>query len=197
MPDKENFDEDLLIHLLRQGDEEAFEVLYNRYWEKLLTHAYRRTSSLETSKELIQEVFANLWRRREQLNIKTSFAAYIFTALKYTLLDHIRSQIVKDKYVEAIKKTASETDNSTLNLIAFEELSKVLEEEINKLPERCRLVFRLSRMEHYSNQEIADKLQISTKTVENQITKAIKILRANMQEFTISAALLFIFNLLG
>lgn len=197
MPDKENFDENLLIQLLRQGDEDAFAVLYNRYWEKLLTHAYHRTASLEIAKELTQEVFANLWRRRTQLNIKTSFAAYIFTALKYTLLDHIRSQAVKDKYVEAIKKTVSETDNSTLDFIAFEELSKTLEEEINKLPERCRLVFRLSRMEHYSHEEIAKKLQISTKTVENQITKAIKILRANMQEFTISAVFLFIFDLLG
>ncbi|MEK6478979.1 RNA polymerase sigma-70 factor [Catalinimonas sp. 4WD22] len=197
MPDKENFDENLLIQLLRQGDEDAFEMLYNRYWEKMLTHAYHRTGSLETAKELTQEVFANLWRRRTQLNIKSSFAAYIFTALKYTLLDHIRAQAVKDKYVEAIKKTASETDNSTLDFIAFEELSKTLEEAINQLPERCRLVFRLSRMEHYSNQEIAKKLQISTKTVENQITKAIKILRANIQEFTISAVFLFIFDLLG
>lgn len=181
---KETYDENVLISQLRQGDEVAFERLYNRYWEKLLTLAYHRTGSMETAKELLQEVFANLWRRREQLHIQTTFAAYIFSAMKYTILDFIRSQAVKEKYIEAIKKTAIESDNSTIHLMAYDELSTIIEKEICKLPEKCQQVFRLSRMEHYSNKEIAEKLHISPKTVENQITKALRVLRANLQEFT-------------
>lgn len=193
MADRYSYDERSLIHLLQQGDEEAFEMLYNRHWEKLLTAAYHRTGSMETAKELVQDVFANLWRRRNRLNIKTTFAAYIFSAMKYTVLDHIRSQAVKERYVKAIKKTAQETDNATLDFIAYKELNTLLEKEVNKLPEKCRMVFRLSRMEHYSTKEIAEKLQISPKTVENQLTKALKVLRTNLQEFTTFLALFFIF----
>jgi RNA polymerase sigma-70 factor (ECF subfamily) len=193
MADRYTYNERTLTHLLQQGDEEAFELLYNRYWEKLLTVAYHRTGSMETAKELVQDVFTNLWRRRNHLNIKTTFAAYIFSAMKYTILDHIRSQAVKEKYAEAIKKTALGTDNTTLDFIAYRELNSILEKEINKLPEKCRMVFRLSRVEHYSTKEIAEKLQISPKTVENQLTKALKVLRANMQEFTTFLALLFTF----
>ena len=193
MADRYTYDERTLTHLLQQGDEEAFEMLYNRYWENLLTVAYHRTGSMETAKELVQDVFTNLWRRRNHLNIKTTFAAYIFSAMKYTILDHIRSQMVKEKYAEAIKKTELRTENTTLDFIAYRELNSILEKEINKLPEKCRMVFRLSRVEHYSTKEIAEKLQISPKTVENQLTKALKVLRANMQEFTTFLTLLFAF----
>lgn len=193
MADKDTYNEKLLICLLQQGDGKAFEILYNRYWEKLLTVAYHRTGSMETAKELVQDVFTNLWRRRHQLTINTTFAAYIFSAMKYTILDHIRAQAVKEKYVSAIKNTARQADNTTLDFMAYEELNSILEKEINKLPEKCRMVFRLSRMEHCSTKEIAHKLQISPKTVENQITKALKLLRINLQEFTTSLAFLFVF----
>ena len=189
MSTKANYDEDLLIQLLQKSDEQAFETLYNRYWEKLLTIAYHRTGSIETAKELVQDVFANLWKRRDTLRIKTTFAGYIYTAMRYTILDHIRSQAIQEKYIEAIRHTALETDNSTLNFIAYQELTGVLEQEISKLPERCRAVFRMSRIDHYSTKEIAEKLHISPKTVENQLTKALKILRTNLEEFTVLLAL--------
>lgn len=194
MSERYTTDEILLTHLLQQGDEAAFETLYNRYWEKLLTVAYYRTGSMEIAKELVQDVFANLWRRKEQINIKTTFASYIFSAMKYTVLDYTRAQAVREKYVEAIKKSVLETDNTTIDLIAYQELNNVLEEEIDKLPEKCRMVFRLSRIEHYSTKEIAKKLHISPKTVENQITKALKVLRTNLQEFTTFLALLLLFS---
>ncbi len=195
MVDQFPHDDSTLVLLLRQGDEEAFEFLYNRYWEKLLTVAYHRIGSMDVAKELVQDVFANLWRRRQQLTIKTTFAAYIFSAMKYTILDYIRAQAVKEKYVDAIKKSARQTDNTTLDILAYEELNRTLEQEISKLPEKCQRVFRLSRIEHFSNKEIAQKLQISPKTVENQITKALKFLRVNMREFTTFFILLFTFSL--
>lgn len=193
MVDQYPHDESTLILLLRQGDEEAFEVLYNRYWEKLLTIAYHRIGSMEVAKELVQDVFTNLWRRRQQLTIQTTFGAYIFSAMKYTILDHIRAQAVKEKYIAAIKTAVQYADNSTVDFIAYEELNHTLEQEIRKLPEKCRMVFRLSRIEHYSTKEIAEKLQISPKTVENQITKALKLLRVNLREFT--TLLVFLFSL--
>lgn len=183
-------DDTFLVHLLQQNDEQAFEALYNRYWEKLLTVSYHRTGCLETAKELVQDVFANLWKRRDSLDIRATFATYIFTAMRYTILDHIRSQAIREKYIDAIKQTALETDNSTLNFIAYQELAGVLEQEISKLPERCGVIFRMSRIDQFTTKEIAKKLQISPKTVENQLTKAIKILRINLEEFTVLLALI-------
>jgi RNA polymerase sigma-70 factor (ECF subfamily) len=185
--------EKLLIHRLQKGDEKAFESLYNLYWEKLVVIAYHRVGSLETAKELVQDVFTNLWRRREHLEVRTTFAAYIQTALKYTILDHIRSLKVKDKYVESIKNSKTDSDNATLELIAYHELDRFLEHEISKLPEKCQQIFRLSRVDQLSIREIAEQLQISPKTVENQISKALKVLRSSIQEFT-TCLLLIIFS---
>jgi RNA polymerase sigma-70 factor (ECF subfamily) len=148
---------------------------------------------MDIAKELVQDVFANLWRRRQQLTIHTTFGAYIFSAMKYTILDHIRARAVKEKYIAAIKNAVQHADNNTVDFMAYEELNRTLEQEIRKLPEKCGRVFRLSRIEHYSTKEIAEKLQISPKTVENQITKALKLLRVNLREFT--TLLVFLFTL--
>jgi len=176
--------EKYLIKLVQRGDEKAFETLYNMYWEKLIAIAFHKVGCLEISKELVQDVFTNLWKRREHLQIRTTFAAYIKTALKYTVLDHIRSCKVKDRYVESIQNFSIDKDNSTLELIAYNELDHFLKQEISKLPEKCQQIFKLSRVNQLSTKEIAEHLQISPKTVENQISKALRILRSNIQEFT-------------
>ncbi|WKN42621.1 RNA polymerase sigma-70 factor [Tunicatimonas pelagia] len=184
MISKDTCDEDLLC-LFQQGSEAAFEVLYNRYWERMLTIAYYRIGCVETAKGLVQDVFANLWQRREQLAIKTTFVIYLSSAMRYAVLDHIRSQVVQEKYVAAIKKAAQQVDDTTLESIEYRELTQVLNQEIGKLPAKCQTVFRLSRVDHHSNQEIAKQLNISPKTVENHLTKALKILRISLQEFMV------------
>lgn len=173
-----------LISLVQKGDEKAFETLYNKYWEKLTGIAHHKVGCLDTSKELVQDVFTDLWKRREHLQIRTSFAAYIMTAMKYAVLDHIRSCKVKDRYVEAIKNFSTDNDSSTIELVAYNELDHFLKHEISKLPGKCQQIFKLSRVNQLSTAEIAEQLQISPKTVENQISKALKILRTNIQEFT-------------
>ena len=193
MQSSDHEQEKLLIYRLQKGDEKAFESLYNLYWEKLIATAYHRVGSLETAKELVQDIFTNLWRRREHLEVRTTFAAYIQTAMKYAILDHIRSLKVKDKYVESIKNTQTDSDNATIELIAYHELDHFLEQEISKLPEKCQQIFRLSRVDQLSTREIAEQLHISPKTVENQISKALKVLRSSIQEFT-TCLLLIIFS---
>ena len=185
-------DEELLC-LFQGGNEAAFELLYNRYWEQMLTIAYYRVGCLETAKELVQDVFANLWQRREKLAIRTTFATYLSSAMRYAVLDYIRSQAVKEKYVTAIKKTVQGANNTTLESIEYQELTQVLNQEISKLPIKCQTVFKLSRIDHHSNKEIAEQLKISPKTVENHLTKALKVLRINLQEFMIFLLALIFF----
>ena len=148
---------------------------------------------METAKEIVQDVFTDLWRRRKHLEISTSFAAYIRMAIKYTILDHIRNSKVKEKYVEAIRSAQTERDDATIEKIAYRELDHFLKLEIAKLPTKCRQVFKFSRIEQLTNREIAARLHISHKTAENQITKALRVLRSSIQEFT-TCLLLFLFS---
>lgn len=175
--------DDVLIARLKEGNREAFEELYNRYWERLFIMAANRLGSREAAWEIVQDLFVDLWQRRESLSVKSSFSAYIHTSLKYSILDFIRSQKVKEKYIEAIRKTASAQTNSTFEHITFNELNEAIQKEIANLPERCRLAFRMHRFENYSSREIASKLNISTRTVEHQIGKALKVLRSNLKEY--------------
>ena len=180
----------LLLDEIKQGDEKAFEKLYNTYWQSLLNAAIHRLGSQEIACEIIQDVFASLWQRRQELRITTSFSAYLHTALKYKVLDYIRSQRVRDRYVSEIKRVAVPFHNVTAETIAYRETNNVLHKKISQLPEKCRLIFNLSRFEHLSTREIADRLQISPKTVENQIGKALRLLRLSMKEFL--SALIFL-----
>ena len=180
----ENISEDLyLLDKIKRGDEKAFEKLYHTYWQPLLSAAIHRLGSREIACEIIQDVFASLWQRRQELRITTGFAAYLHTALKYKVLDHIRSQKVRDRYVSEIKRVVVPFHNTTAETIAYQETNNALHRKISQLPEKCRLIFNLSRFEHLSTREIADRLHISPKTVENQIGKALRLLRLSMKEF--------------
>ena len=179
-PISENF---YLLDQLRQGDEKAFATLYHTHWQSLLNTATHRLGTVETAQEVVQDVFASIWQRRETLLVTTSVAAYLHTALKYKVLDYLRSQKVKDQYIQAIKQKATIHSNSTAETVALHELDQALHQGINQLPEKCRLIFNLSRFEHHSTQEIASELRISPKTVENQIGKALRLLRVSMKEF--------------
>lgn len=176
--------DELLFEALKQGDEKAFEQLYDRYWEKLLSAAFYRVHDLEVAKELVQDIFANLWRRRTQTHLSSSFTAYIHTAMRYSVLDHIRQLKRSEKYVIAIKESLAEETSQTHDTVAYREFANVLDAEVNKLPQRCRQVFHLSRFEACTTKEIAEHMQISPKTVENQLTKALRLLRSNLREYS-------------
>jgi RNA polymerase sigma-70 factor (family 1) len=174
-------DESQAIASLRLGDREAFRRLYDLYWEKLYVVAYRRLRDREVAEELVQNVFTNLWVRREKLAIEKSLSAYLGSSLKYEVLNHLRAQAVRERYAQ--EHAPPEGVEFTQQQLSFEELYERMNREINKLPEKCRLVFTLSRMEGYSNQEIADELDISTKTVEAHMSKALKSLRTGLGEY--------------
>lgn len=190
------FSDEALLEAMARGDEQAFTVLYEKYWEKLLVIALNRVRSIEVAEELVQDLFTDLWKNRFRIVIRKNVSAYLFGALRNIILDHIRQEIVREKYIRHISRFHHSQDNATANQIGLSDLNNALKEAVGQLPPRCRQVYELSRNEHFSNLEIADRLDISHKTVENQITKALKILRYYLREYTMPVLALAFFSLL-
>lgn len=136
--------------------------------------------------EIIQEVFFSLWNKRKSLEITQSLKAYLFTAVKFQVLKHIRTEKLYSQYAaNYFVFQQNWVDNSNEESINLNNLKNTIETEVAKLPEKCQQIFRLSRNEHQSIKTISDLLQISHKTVENQLTKALKHLRSSLGELLV------------
>jgi RNA polymerase sigma-70 factor (ECF subfamily) len=170
-----------LFTLLKQGNEVAFDELYNRYWSALLSAAWKRVGSREAAEEIVQDLFTQLWMKRSDLDVQGTPAAYLFTAIKYKVLNHHMKEDVRKRYRDTLEIQA---DYSIEEAVIAKDLAIRLEEEVAHLPMKCRAVFDLSRKQHKSHKEIAEILHISEKTVENHLTKALRLLRTNFRQIT-------------
>lgn len=171
------------ILLLKASDERAFESLYNHFADRLYRYVYSRVREREQTEEIVQEIFVSLWNKRETLEITTSLESYLFGAAKYKILSFIRSEQVRRKYAAEFTLFASGNfDNSIEEMVDLKELQLALDEKIAELPEKCRTAFRMSRMDHEPIPRIAEKMNISTRTVENYISQALRHLRTGFGE---------------
>jgi RNA polymerase sigma-70 factor (ECF subfamily) len=175
-------DEQLVV-LFREDNEQAFDEIYNRYWSKLFATAYKRLRSREATEELVQDLFTSLWANRKKLHIHTSLAAYLFASVKYLVLRHLQKEAVKSNYMQSMKLYTVSVSNPAEEAVLLSDLQSRLQREVDNLPAKCRSVFELSRYEGQSMKEIAVKLEISEKTVENHIGKALKILKVSLKDF--------------
>lgn len=172
-----------LVTLLSEDREDAFDELFGRYWERLFSTAYRRIQSKEATEELIQDLFTSLWMNRKKLDIRTSVSGYLTRSVKYMTLRHLKRELMKNTHLQEVRFLAPAGDRSTEQRLNLRDLQRSLDSEVRNLPVKCRLVFEMSRYSHYSNKEIASLLDISEKTVENHIGKALKILRRNLKDY--------------
>jgi len=185
-----NLSDDELLGLFEQNDLLAFEEIYNRYWLKLYAAAYKRIKDRETAKEIVQDLFTSFWINRTQLKIRSSLQGYLFSSVKYSVLNYRRAENVRASYSEILLLANNDACNTTEEHLVYKELKESIETGINKLPPKCRSVFELSRNQYKSNKEIAKIMDISEKTVENHITKALRYLRVNVDALIV---LLFFF----
>ena len=177
-----------LVHLLKVGNVEAFNEIYARYWKLLLYIAGKRLDNIAEAEEAVQNIFTDLWARRSSLEIKRSLKYYLAAAVQYQVMSILgrSSRLVQ---IEGIEENPSAMHaDQRLN---FQELEEQLLQLVHSLPERCRLVYQLSREEGLSNKAIAAQLGISEKTVENQLTKALARLRAGLDDKTYLLLLIF------
>lgn len=177
-----------LLHLLAGGSDEAFTEIYNRYWKKLFAVAAARIQDMEEAEEIVQEIFVSLWKRRETLEVTTALDRYLVVSVKYRVIKVLGKRYQSRKYMHSMQASDLE-DDSTRQWLAFEELQERLEALVSGLPEKCQLVYRLSREKGYSQQQIAEALHISEKTVEAHLGKALKALRHGLNQFLLSALL--------
>lgn len=175
--------DEVLFSAFKKGNKNAFTMLYEKYWEKLYYVAYQHTQSVQESEDLIHEIFMDLWNNRKKIRIKKTVSSYIFTALKYKIFRMYDSKSVRKRYAESIKQKDNKSSNITEMELSFNELYHLIEYEIDKLPERCKVIFKMRRMEEFSVEEVAERLKISPNTINNQMTKASKILKQNLKEY--------------
>jgi len=168
---------------INKGDIHQFEVLFKNYYEKLCQFAMVYLKNLEQAEGVIQDTFYNIWKNKKTLNIKTSLKAYLYTAVKNNCLQEIRKHNLDIKYENYYKSHYVNDSVSPVDELNAKELSKVINKTLNALPDRCRVIFKMSRYEGLKYHEIAEKLSISIKTVEANMGKALRQFRSNLKEY--------------
>ncbi len=186
MEHKEKIQADFLLNKIQEGNEEAFRILFEQYFETLFIIAKNYVTNDSDAEEIIQDVFLKVWKKRKSIN--KNIGGYLFKVTKNLCLDHLRSSKYKISKESNIVKL-----EAVINLIALEdpdssalledELLKKIEHGIDLLPQKCRDVFIKSRFNGLKNREISEELNISVKTVENQMSKAIKHMRFHLKDF--------------
>lgn len=183
--------ESRLVHNLSKGNIFAFNTLYKRYSSRLYYFAFGYFKSEPEAEELVQEVFTKIWEKRADLKEELSFKSFIFTIAFNIIRKHFRT---KSYMIEYFKTTiTTDLDMRTSQKIAYDSLYQYLTELVNELPERRKKIFIKSRFEGLSIKEIADELKISHKTVENQLTDALKFIRTNLKKEIICVLPFFLF----
>lgn len=166
-----------LCILLHQGDKKAFDILYERYWKRLFVYAYKIFEDQLICEDIVQEVFVRLWERSGELRIE-ELESYLFRATKYQALNAIRNMKRTTPYEDILPHLFVDI---SVDLVYEEmETSQIITNSVQALPEKCQEVFLLSREKELSNKEIASKLNISVRTVEAHLYKALKILKRNL-----------------
>ncbi len=174
----------VLFNKIKRSDKKAFEALFHRYYRPLCLYALQYVKAKVEAGEIVQDLFVKLWEKRNKLEIKTSLKNYLFTAVKNQCINLIEHNKIKAQYNQNIRK--ENIKNEPGQTIFIEpDLQKKIEEAILSLPEKRQEIFRLSREYGLKYREIADKLNISVKTVETQMGLAIKTLREKLKDYAI------------
>ena len=178
-----------LVENLKDGDVTAFESLFRRYYSYLCSYATKILNDSANAEEIVQEFFVRLWEKREQLSIDNSVKNYFFRSIRNHCINTIQHNKIKAKYAQKIIAETEVNFSDEDSFVEFE-LSEKINESIQALPEKRREIFRLSREEGLKYREIAKKLNVSVKTVETQMSLAIKFLRDKLRKYS---TFLFIF----
>jgi RNA polymerase sigma-70 factor (ECF subfamily) len=172
-----------LIILIRDGDIRAFNEFYKRNWRALYQMAYRSTCSQEDAKDLVQTVFINLWNGRTSLQADRYNTSYLFRILKNNIINFYKQDTARRKRLEKLLQLDTDSQYTNEDNLIAKELSVVIDGEIRELPRKMQEVFILSRQQNLSVNEISETLNITPRTVKNQLSNALKILRTKLGMF--------------
>jgi len=180
------------LHTINVND---FELLFKNHYTELCVFANKYLEDLDASEEIVQDLFVKFWEEREKKEITVSVRAYLFTAVKNACLNQLKHHKIKTRYKELKQREMLHSENSTTSEAETNELNEKIKIAIDALPEGRKKVFLLSRNEGLKYTEIATKLNISVKTVENQMSEALRFLRKELKEYLVFIlAFIKIFN---
>jgi RNA polymerase sigma-70 factor (ECF subfamily) len=185
--DKNNVEVDLY-----DKNEDLFKQLFTKHFRELHAYAFSIVKDWDIAEELVQGQFLKLWEKNEWGHIKGSIKSYLYKSVYHDGLNYLRRQKIELKYQNSIAYSMKNHSNDTAGKLKLNELEQHLQSALNKLPEKCRIIFHLSRFEELKYQEIASQLNISIKTVETHMGKALRILRKEMKEFLPLIVLIFL-----
>ena len=180
MNNDNNINESFLIEKIRQGEEFAFEYIFKCYYNRLCLFAQKYVKDSQTAEGVVLRIFERVWEKREQISISQSFSSYLFQSVYHECLNHLNSFSHRQKPTHSIYQYLEDhrgPDYHFLSRFYAQELEEKIKHGIHNLPEKCRDIFYMSRYEDLSHKEIAEKLDISVRTVENQIGIALEKLR--------------------
>lgn len=159
-----------------------FETAFKEHFKGLHSYAYTIVKDDIMAEEMVQNVFFKLWKNKETLDINQSFTAYLYRSVYHESLNYIKHLKVKSAYRAHAARHMDNINNAT-DRLKLKELEVQLDKALKELPEQCRTIFQMSRFEELKYMEIAGRLGISVKTVENQMGKALRILRTKLADF--------------
>jgi len=183
--------ESLITDVVRNGCYKSFCELFTLYYHSLCIYAMRVVNYREIAEEVVSDVYMKLWKNREQITVHTSFEAYLYRSVRNQALDYLKLKTYrpqKNEPLEAVDRSTAYADYHTpSDELCFNELFDEVESLVNQLPRQCQLIFRLNRENGLRYREIAEHLQISIKTVETQMGRALKLLRKRLSEHRLVA----------
>ncbi|MBN8837195.1 MAG: RNA polymerase sigma-70 factor [Sphingobacteriia bacterium] len=176
------YDDGTLVRLIASDGEAAFAELYDRYWIRLLSRAKVLLNSSVEAEEVVQDVFVTLWKKAATIKFEKTVASYLSAMLQYACFKRL-AEAKRSHEITTDLSPMETADDSTREYLQFEALQKELEAAVSELPEQCQLIFRLSREEGLSDQQIADELDLSVNTVRTQKHRALKKLKTSLNSF--------------
>lgn len=187
----EHFTDSALTDLLKTGDRNAYEEIYIRYRFILHNHAWNKIRNKEEAQDVLQDVFANLWAKRDHLNIGDNLPGYLYSSVRNHILNLIDKRGVQLKYLTSIQQFSEQKTVITDYRVRENQLKLIIEREIALLPPRTKEVFELSRKQCLTHKEIAVLLGTTEKTVKKQIANALKMLRLKLGPVIYAAFLIY------
>lgn len=183
MPDYKELSDHELFDLLKENNQAAFTEIYDRYKEILHRYAYKWLQDRDAVKDVIQDLFTLIWTKRDTITFNQNLSGYLYISTRNAILRKIQQEDRKNTYANSLQEYADKGVSITDHLLREKQLKSIIEQEIAALPDKMREVFELSRNEHLSHAEIAEKLGISEQTVRTHVKKALKILRGRLGFF--------------
>ena len=176
-------DEQYLIDGLLNRNKIIFDFVFHYYYSGLCAYCERITNSRHAAEDIVQELFVTLWIKHHQIRIESSLKNYLFTSVKTRSLDYLKHEERKSRNLTNLAAKKELSENLVSLWFAESELQAIIQKSLEKLPPRSREIFEMSRFEGMKNQDIANKLELSKRTVELQISNALKQLREDLKEY--------------